>query len=274
MKRTQLVPVLATIAALATLSPASAAPPQFSTSLQETATLITGARVGDRKPDIRFLRNEVTALVGINQARAGVSWQYATKLRTTDPGVPEHGVMLHLRYDFVLMPWMRVETAGRLAISPSNQAQPLYASDTDAQIKLAVSDPDGVGRLGPGAFHPSGFAGVIVNKHLRVQAVAGVGLWWMGINVHGSAVYALNGVKDPMTAGSDADVAFAKLRDASIQASIAYDSQLGASDTLRAEVRHNFPIFNAGRDWVVGLTWKRAFGPVAPGAVATEAATP
>lgn len=239
---------------LALVVPRAARAEPSDVSLGYTLLYLDSAKVGGRSVGPVFLRHNLHLTYGYGGYRLGLIYQYATKDGSTEPGVPEGGLMLTLGWAAMLTEWAHVDLLARVGISEgTNPAQPLYATDTDLRSKVVFSTPDGLGPPGYELFL-SAYAGLITNRFGRVQVIGGAGAWWLGASVYATGLYALNGVEDPMSPGvGDARHAFGALRNASLTASLGYDLDLGPDTRVHLELRRNIPIENSGNDTTIAV---------------------
>ncbi len=219
---------------------------------------ISSVRVGNERRSPTFIRHRVDVQFGVGDFSFGAQLQRADRSPSTMAGVPETGLMLTLGYQRVLTNFLLLDSFARVAVTDTDNAQPLYSADTDLRFKLVLFDADGWGELGQAVF-PSAYVGTIVNRFGRVQAVAGLGAWWKGFGLYATGLYALNGVADPLNPGADRAIAFASLQNAIVSFSASYDLDLPAHNRVRFEVRKNIPFKNAGNDWVFGLQFSHFF---------------
>lgn len=219
---------------------------------------ITSARVGDRSVSPKFNRQNLRLEIGSGDFAFGTIVQRATPSPSTTIGIPETAAMLTISYARPVRDWLQLEALVRVAISEGvDEGQPLYGADTDVRLKLVVFEPVGWGPL-DGAWFPSIYAGVIVNRFGRTQLIAGAGTWWRGFGGYVTGLYSLNGVRDPMMPGSRSSSAFAAANNANLTLSISYDLDISSRNRVRFEVRRNIPIRNSGND-SVGVVEVRHF---------------
>ncbi len=164
----------------------------------------------------------------------------------------DEGLMITSSYEHFLSYSFKTKISGRLGVSPGvDYGNILYPTDTDVQIQLSYYNPDGHGFLLDYPLFPSGYSGVIINRFGRIQAIAGAGTFWRGLNIYITGFYAINGVSDPRAPSADqTDIVFGFLNNSGISGSVA----LYLEDWLLG-VRHNFPIFNSGNEWVFSLQY-------------------
>lgn len=205
---------------------------------------ITEAKFTDVNAEPRINRQYAGVDLGIGRGTLGVLYQKTTSPGDSPVGTPEEGIMITAGYDFVLSRAIRLEGYGRIGVSPDiNPAQPLYATDTDVRLNLVWYNRDGVGRLGGGAFFPSTYVGVIVNRYGRIQEIAGLGTWWQGVGLYLTGFHSFNGVDDPLNTVEDADIRFANIKNSGVSFSISYDFK-----NLKMWVKKNEPLENGGND--------------------------
>lgn len=204
--------------------------------------------------DMDFFRHNLELAVGRGPASLGVLYQITDKAKRTEAGTPERGLMLTAGYDHVLSERLRLEAFGRLGLTPGlDFGQPLYATDTDLRLNLVASDPDGLPGLAGRRLYPSGYVGGIVNRHGRVQGLAGAGLWWDRVGTYLTGFYAFNGVED--VAADAAGRAFANLRNGGVSLSLTY-----AVGPLAFGARQNFVLRNGGNDFTLSVRFRHVLG--------------
>jgi len=162
----------------------------------------------------------------------------------------DEGLMIISSYEHVLSYSLKAKVEGRVGVSPGvDYGNILYPTDTDIQLQIGYFNPDGHGFLMDYPLFPSGYTGLILNRFGRIQAIAGLGTFWRGFNLYVTGFYALNGVSNIANPPeSQTDIAFAFLNNSGISASLGFYIQ----DWV-VGVRHNFPVFNSGNDWVFSL---------------------
>jgi hypothetical protein len=216
---------------------------------------ITQVRVAGVVMRPTFYRHNVDFELGWRQAFAGLNYQYATKDEKTPDGKTEDGVMLTAGYNYLFSKNFRLDIFGRAAIwGETNPAQPLYATDTDIRFNLVTFTPDGLGAIAGKPIFPSSYFGLIVNKYGRIQQIAGAGFWWNGLGFYATGLMAINGVENPMNAGPDAEVAFAKLKNSGVSLAVSYQYRDVTFETTR-----NFAIDNAGNDLTLRFQFQHFF---------------
>ncbi|MEM6647216.1 MAG: hypothetical protein AAF730_13290 [Bacteroidota bacterium] len=213
--------------------------------------------------EISFLRGEDIPTLNRNYLSAGIGkgpFTIGVDYQITHGGTgamaSEQGTMLTAGYQQRLTSRWRVDVSGRLGVSPGiNNDNPLYATDTDLNIRLVRYNPDGGSFLREYPIFPSAYVGGIVNEHGRVQAVVGAGAWWNQFNLYVTGYYALNGVEDPLNPRpEEIGRVFASLRNAGVNASLSYD--IG---NWTVNLRKNIPIENAGNEIVFGIRYRYFF---------------
>jgi len=225
-------------------------------SLRYSFMNITEAKVGGQTQTPHFYRHNVELEFGRKQFTFGVIYQKATKDSKTIAGVPENGVMLASGYDFVLSHTFRLQTNARLGItSGNNPAQPLYATDTDLRLNVVAFNTEGAGYLLHKAVFPSSYAGVVINKYGRVQAIAGAGVWWNYIGLYATGYNAFNGCADPFNPGENADNKFANLQNQGLTLEVTYDLA-----NFKLGLKQNFGVKNSGNDLLISLQYRHFFG--------------
>jgi hypothetical protein len=150
---------------------------------------------------------------------------------------------------------LRLDTYGRLRIAGKTQpAQALYATETDAHLKLVLYDADGAMTFFNGAIFPSVYAGVNVNKFGRVQGLAGAGLWWNKIGFYLAGFNAFNGVNEALNPGNDADKIFANLKNSGVSLGLTYEFH-----NFMIWVRQTYALKNGGDDLTLSLQYQNFF---------------
>lgn len=226
-----------------------------------SATMITKARLQSAGTlAVDFYRHNLELELGLGQGFVGFTYQYATKEKLTGKlgntfGRVEDGLMLTAGYNFIFSERLRLDTHGRVGVwGETNEAQALYATDTDLHMSLVMFAPDGIAQMKGRPVFPSLQAGMNVNKFGRVQALAGAGLWWRGLGMYATAFQALNGVADPLHPGNDADKVFANLKNSGV--SFAATCEFFNFLLL---LKHNYAVMNGGNDLMLGLQYQRFF---------------
>ncbi len=206
--------------------------------------------------DIDFFRTNVAIDLGWSWGTLGLIYQNANKAEGVEEGRVENGLMLTGGYDYLFSHSLRLEGFARVGVSNGNdESQPLYATDTDVRVNLVAFSSEGTGFIRDAAVFPSGYVGAVVNKHGRVQALAGGGVWWHQWSAYVTAFHAFNGVSDPMNAGGDFDRRFAFLKNRGITTSFGYDV-----GPVRFGVQRNFGLLNSGNDLAFTFEWKHLLG--------------
>lgn len=211
------------------------------------------------KVDVDFLRSTFHLDFGFGGSTIGLLIQNATKEESVAPGKVETGYMLTAGHDWILSDNFRLDASTRIGLVETDPGNPLYATDTDIRANLVAFSPDGAWVWSDRSAHPSAYIGSMVNRYGRVQMVAGAGAWWNQIGVYVTGFRSLNGVKNPMAPGGDADRKFAYLDNRGISLSGSYD--LGPA---RFSLRRNFAIKNGGNDVAFTLEWRHEFGAYIP----------
>ncbi|MEM7348870.1 MAG: hypothetical protein AAF485_31965 [Chloroflexota bacterium] len=167
---------------------------------------------------------------------------------------PDEGFMITGSYQHYLSNKVKAKVLGRVGVSPGvDYGNVLYPTDTDFQIQVGYFNPDGHGFLKDYPLFPSAYTGLIINRFGRVQVIAGAGTFWRKLNIYVTGFHAFNGVTDVKTpAAEQADIVFGFLKNSGISASLG----LYLHDWLIG-MRHNFPVFNSGNDWV--FSFRRTF---------------
>jgi len=215
-------------------------------------------KVGDLEVD--FYRHNFEMELGAGQAFIGLTYQYATKKMNTEKlgntfGKTEDGLMLTSGYNFIFSRNFRLDTYGRLRITGDTQpAQALYATETDARLKLVLLDPDGASAFLNEALFPSTYVGANVNKFGRVQGLAGAGLWWNGISLYLAGFNAFNGVKEALNPGKDADKIFANLKNSGVSLGLNYEFH-----NFMIGMRQNYALKNGGHDLTLSVQYQSFF---------------
>lgn len=223
---------------------------------------ISDVTIAGRQSEPVFLRHNLDVGIGIENLSLGLVFQRADKTAATETGEPENGLMLKVGYDQIVLDWLRLESAARLALSAgTDSSQPLYATDTDLTLKLVLFDAAGWGAVDRPIF-PTAFLGSIVNRFGRVQLTGGVGVWWWGFSAFVSGLYSLNGVDDPMLPAPGERGLFAAIDNAGVTTSVGYDLDITSTSQMHFEVRRNFAIRNAGDDFVAIVRWRHYFDPL------------
>lgn len=210
--------------------------------------------------DVDFYRHNFEVEIGVGQAFAGLTYQYATKKENTAKlgntlGTTEDGMMLTAGYNYIFSSKLRLDTYGRLRIwGDTNSAQALYATETDIRLNLIMFDPDGLAIISNKAVFPSYQVGMNLNKYGRVQGIAGAGLWWNGIGVHLTGFKAFNGVNEALNPGKDADKIFANLKNAGLTIGVTYEFH-----EFMVWVRQNYAFKNGGHDLTLSLQYQHFF---------------
>ena len=162
----------------------------------------------------------------------------------------DEGLMITSSYEHILSYSMKAMVLTRVGISRGvDFGNILYPTDTDISAQIGYFNPDGRGFFMDYPLFPSTYAGLIVNRFGRVQFIAGAGTFWRGLNLYVTGYYSVNGVSnilDPPE--SQVDIAFAFLNNSGVNASLG----IYVLDSF-ISIRHNFPIFNSGNDWVFSL---------------------
>ena len=224
--------------------------------IQYSLMNITEAKVGGQIKKPHFYRHNIQLEFGKGQTTFGMIFQRATKDAKTVPGVPENGVMLTAGYDFILSKMFRIQASGRFGItSGNNPGQPLYATDTDFRVNVVVFNTDGTVPLFNKPVFPSSYAGVVVNKYGRVQAIAGAGVWWHYFGFYATGYNALNGVADPFNPGSEADRKWANLQNRGMSLELTYEF-----GNFKLGVKQNLGFKNSGNDFMGSLQYRHFFG--------------
>ena len=210
--------------------------------------------------EIDFYRHNFEMELGAGQAFIGLTYQYATKKKNTEKigntfGKTEDGLMLTSGYNFIFSKNFRLDTHGRLRIAGDTQpAQALYATETDARLKLILLDPDGASAFFNGVVFPSTYVGVNVNKFGRVQGLAGAGIWWNGIGLSLAGFNAFNGVNEALNPGKDVDKIFANLKNSGVSLGLTYEFH-----NFMIWVRQNYALKNGGHDLTLSLQYQNFF---------------
>jgi len=209
---------------------------------------------------VDFYRHNFELELGVGQGFVGFTYQYATKEKHTGKfgnsfGRAEDGLMLTAGYNLILTQNLRLNTYGRAGVAGNtNYAQALYATDTDLELQLVLSDPDGMGMWRRRPIFPSLQAGMNLNKFGRVQGIAGGGIWWNGLGVYLTAFQALNGVVDVLHPGTDADKIFANLKNSGVSLGASYQYR-----DLLIWLKRNYAIMNGGNDLMLSLQYQHFF---------------
>ena len=162
----------------------------------------------------------------------------------------DEGLMITGSYEHLLSYSMKIKALGRVGITRGvDFGNILYPTDTDITFQVGYFNPDGQGFFMDYPLFPSAYVGVIVNQFGRVQIISGAGTFWRGLNLYLTGFYALNGVSNIQNPPNDqADIAFGFLNNSGVNASIG----IHIRDWILG-VRHNFPVFNSGNDWVFSV---------------------
>lgn len=208
-------------------------------------------RTSDRV-DVEFYRHSVGMAAGRGPLELGFIMQ-ATYPGDGAPDGPsaEEGIMLTAGYSQALTPRVRAEVSGRIGLTGSNEAQPLYAEDTDVRLNLVAYSLDGAWLLGGDPVFPSAYVGSILNRYGRVQGIGGTGAWWRSVGAYLTVFQALNGVEDPAAPGEDADVLFAAIQNGGVSLSGSYEFR-----NFLVTVRRNWPLQNGGNDFALALEYR------------------
>jgi len=215
-------------------------------------------KVGDLEVD--FYRHNVEMELGLGQTFIGLTYQYATQKENTGKlgntfGKTEAGLMLTSGYNFIFSKNFRLDTYGRLRIAGETQpAQALYATETDARLKLVLLDPDGASPFLNAAVFPSAYVGVNVNKFGRVQGLAGAAIWWNQIGISLAGFNAFNGVNEALNPGKDADKIFANLKNRGVSLGLTYEFH-----NFMVAARQNYALKNGGHDLTLSLQYQSFF---------------
>ena len=218
---------------------------------------IDKVKIGEQTKKPTFLRHNLELSFGIENLTFGLIYQRSDKNAETMDGTPEDGVMLTLGYYHVLANFLSIDGYARIGVTPDNDpTQPLYATDTDARVKLILFDPHGWSALLSHKIFPSIYGGVIVNQYGRTQTIAGLGIWWNGLSSYLTGYYALNGAEAPANPGTFAESKFASLKNAGVTGSLGYEIQIPNVGDLKLEVRQNVPFQNAGNDLRISISYR------------------
>jgi hypothetical protein len=218
---------------------------------------IDEVKVGDQIKNPTFLRHNLELSFGLENFTLGLIYQHTDKSADTVTGVSEEGVMATLGYYQILTDFLSLDSYARIGLTPHNDpSQQLYATDTDVRAKLVLFEPDGWGSKLNNPVFPSMYAGAIVNRYGRTQAIAGAGVWWHGLSTYLTGYYSFNGVKDPFSPGDGASYKFASLKNSGVTGSLGYDLQIPQFGDIKLEVRQNIPFENAGNDLRISIGYR------------------
>ncbi len=217
---------------------------------------ITEAQVGGLTKKPTFYRNYLDLEFGRGQTTFGFTFQKTGKSDETQSGKKETGLMLTATHDYILSNSVRIQGYGRLSLTGNDDdAQPLYATDTDLRFNVIAFDKDGFGLLNHKSFYPSGYVGGVVNRYGRVQAIAGAGLWWNYVGIYVTGFHAFNGVDDPFNPGDDLDNRFANLKNRGYSVDVSYEW-----NHFKLAIKQNFAIKNSGNDLSISLQYIYTLG--------------
>ncbi len=221
---------------------------------------IQAAQLSETDLTVDFTRHLVDMVFGRGPVTVGLTFQQAVK-ENNDPLPPalahsEHGFMLTAGYDAVLSPRWRVETYARVGLGGgTDPGHALYATDTDMRVNVVAFEPDGWGLLAGRPLFPSAYAGGVVNRYGRVQAIGGAGLWWNSIGTYITAFSALNGVDDPLatlqSGGPEAPYLFAALSNAGMSGSVSIER-----GPFQVGLRRNIALRNGGDDLTLWAAYR------------------
>jgi len=202
-----------------------------------------------------YYRHFLEFRFGKGPAIMGIQYQRATKPNPVDVGTAESGLMAIAGYDLILAGSLRLESLVRLGLlSETDPSQPLYATDTDFRLNLVFFNEDGLGWSSGSAFFPSLYAGGIINRYGRVQAIGGIGNWWKNIGLYFTAFHSFNGVEDPLNPGSDKDILYANLQESGMSFSLSYEIK-----DFQIFLKQNQPLKNGGNDLTLTLQYQLFF---------------
>lgn len=231
-------------------------------TVRYSTMVITASTIHVDRFEPHLYRHTVAVEIGRGPATLGLLFQ-ATDRGHVPEGVdffyskPEQGLMLTAGYDAPLSGWLRLEGYGRLGLTRGHDfGQPLYATDTDLRLNLVAFDLDGGGLFRDRPYFRSGYVGVVVNRFGRVQGLAGAGVWWQGLGAYLTGFYAVNGVRDPLHPGRQADRAYARLQNAGISLSLSYEV-----GPVTLGLKRNVPLLNGSTDVSFSLQYRHFFAP-------------